>query len=71
MWRKLGLMAVLMAENILKTSQIIIIITFHFYGLAFTTNTIATNFGEDKPLSWAYKHKFCTFFLDSKKDGGR
>jgi hypothetical protein len=71
MWKKLGLMVGLMVTNILRTSQIIIIIAAHFRGLAFTMSIIATKFGGDRLLSWAYRHKFCIFFLDSRKDGGQ
>jgi hypothetical protein len=44
-------MVILMVVNILRTSQIIIIIALHFRELAFTTSIIATNFGRDRPLS--------------------
>jgi len=51
MWRKPSFMVILMVVNILRTSQIIIIIALHFRELAFTTSIIATNFGRDRPLS--------------------
>ncbi len=62
MWRKPGLMVVSMVANILRTSQIIIIIAPHTCGLAFTMSIIVTNFGGDMLLSWTCRHKFCTFF---------